>query len=229
MNHRQEEKKIAAKYYDFTEYKRPDGDLNLFVRSWNRRNEVIIGGEDNDWDTYCEGYRRAADALVIHLTQDDLSERRDYSRFWESVAYSILFLYRHYLELRIKKLFLVCEGKIENVNNVHSLLRLWEIFTERYKVFCREYNLDSEELSEDNLADMETAKKIITNFSEIDVSAQAFRYPVDKMGKVTVEPVQFDIVRLKNMFGWLGPFLDGWSDGIYECWQAELRNRHEGK
>ena len=228
MNQQQEENKIAAKYYDLTVYERPDGDLNLFVRSGNRRNEVIIGGEDNDWDIYCEGYRRAADALVIHLTQDDLSIRRDYSRYWESVGYTILFLYRHYLELRIKELFLVCDGQLETINDEHSLLRLWEKFLKQYEVFCKEYNLQSEEPSEESLKDIETAGKIIAQFNDIDMKSQIFRYPIDKRGRVTLEPIQFDIVRLKEMLGWTSQFLDGWSSGIYECWQAELRSRYEG-
>ena len=60
----QEENRKAAKYYDLTQYKRPEGGVNLFARSVHRRNEVIIGGEDKDWYAYCTGYWRATDALV---------------------------------------------------------------------------------------------------------------------------------------------------------------------
>ena len=45
-------KTIAAKYYEITQYQRPESDLDLFARSANRRNEVIIGGEDKDWYAY---------------------------------------------------------------------------------------------------------------------------------------------------------------------------------
>lgn len=225
----QEENKIAAKYYDLTQYERPEGDLNLFARSGNRRNEVIIGGEDKDWYAYCTGYWRAADALVRYLIQADLPTRRDYSTHWESVAYSILFLYRHYLELRLKQLFITCGGELETVNNVHSLLKLWEIFSERYEAFCKEYNLQSEELSEESFKDINTAGKIIAQFNEIDAKSEIFRYPTDKKGRVILPPMQIDIVRLKEMLGWTSQFLDAWSNGIYECWQAELQSRYEAK
>ena len=228
MNQQQEENKIAAKYYELTIYERPEGDLDLFARSGNRRNEVIIGGQGNDWDTYCMGYRRAADALVLNLTQDDLSTRRDYSRYWESLGYTILFLYRHYLELRLKELFIVCGGQFEKVNDKHYLLRLWEIFLKRYEEFNKEYGIQSEGLSEESLKDIETAGKIIAQFDDIDKKSQIFRYPIDKRGQVVLEPMQFDMVRLKEMLGWTSQFLDGWSSGIYECWQAELRSRYEG-
>ena len=60
----------------------------MFSRSCNRQHEVIIGGEDNDWDSYRTRYRRAATVLVNHITQKHYhSQRRDYSRYWEAPAY----------------------------------------------------------------------------------------------------------------------------------------------
>lgn len=227
----QEENKIAAKYYEdeLTAYERPKGDFNLLARASNRRNEVIIGGKDNDWDVYCSGYHRSAGALVRYLTQAELPTRRDYSSYWESMSYSIVFLYRHYLELRLKKLFITCGGKLEIINNEHKLLKLWQIFYKQYAAFCKEYNLDSESPSEESLEDIKTVEEIITQFNEIDEKSLNFRYPVDKTGKVTLAPMQFDLVHLKEMLGWAGQFLDAWSDGIYECWQAELRKRYEAR
>ncbi len=227
MNKKQEENEKAAKYYDLTIYKCPEGDIDLFAKSGNRRNEVIIGGEDKDWYLYCTGYWKAADALVGYLIQDDLSTRRDYSAHWESVGYSILFLYRHYLELRLKQLFITCGGELETINREHSLLKLWKVFSEQYKVFCKEYNLDSEEPSEESLKDIDTVEKIIIQFNDIDQSSQIFRYPTDREGKVRLKPMQIDMVHLKETLGWASQFLDGWSSGIYECWQEELRRRYE--
>jgi len=224
----QKEDRKAAKYYDLTQYKRPEAEIYLFARSVSQRNEVIIGGEDKDWYSYCTGYWRAADALVRYLIQDDLSTRRDYSTHWESVGYSILFLYRHYLELRLKQLFITCGGDLKTVSREHSLLRLWEVFFKRYEGFCKEYNLDSEEPSEESLKDIETVGKIIAQFNDIDKSSQIFRYPTDRGGKVKLMPMQIDMVRLKEMLGWASQFLDSWSLGIYECWQEELRSRYEG-
>ena len=86
MSEHQEEIKIRSKYYKFTEYQRPEGEINLFARSGVRKNEVIIGGKDNEWDAYCEGYIRAAEVLVDWVIQDELPERTDHSVFWESIA-----------------------------------------------------------------------------------------------------------------------------------------------
>lgn len=212
-----EENKIAARYYDLPRYERPEGDLDPFATSGNRRNEIIIGGENNDWDLYCTGYWRAADALIRYLTQVELSARRDYSRYWESMGYAILFLYRHYLELRLKELFIACGGRLEAITSEHSLLRLWGAFLEQY---CLLSGKPLEEVSKDK--DIETAGKIIAQFNEIDEKSQIFRYPIDKRGQVKLQRKRIDMVRLREMLGWTSQFLDGWSIGL-----AELRSRHE--
>ena len=51
--------------------------------------------------------------------------------------------------------------------------------------------------------------------------SQVFRYPIDNKGQVTVPPIQIDIVRLKEMLGWVCQLLDGWSVGMYEYRRAQ--------
>jgi len=200
----------AEELYELIPYPRPEGDIDLFSRSGNRWHEVIIGGKDNDWNSYCTGYRRAGNALVNHIIQkNDNSQRRDYSRYWESPAYATIFLYRHYLELRLKELILAYGGNLSEINKEHSLLNLW-------RELRKQDDVQSEEMSTEILMDLETAEKIITQFDDIDEKSQVFRYPVDKKGRVTAPPIQIDMVRMKEMLGWLGQFLDGWSVGVYE-------------
>jgi len=93
--------------------------------------------------------------------------------------------------------------------NEHSLLNLW-------KELRKQDDVQTEDLDPETLKDIETAEKIITQFDEIDRKSQVFRYPVDRTGRVTVPPIQFDLVRLKEMLGWTSQFLDGWSTGVYE-------------
>lgn len=212
----QRKNSAAEELYDIVQYPRPESDINLFSRSGNRQREVIIGGEDNDWDSYCTGYWRAGNALVNHIIQkDDNSQRRDYSRYCESQAYPTIFLYRHYLELRLKELILAYGGNLSGISNEHSLLNLW-------KELRKQDDVHPEALSPETLKDLETAEKIITQFDDIDKKSQVFRYPIDKKARVTVSPIQIDMVRVKEMLGWLGQFLDGWSVGVYEDKRVRL-------
>jgi hypothetical protein len=61
-----------------------------------------------------------------------------------------------------------------------------------------------------------TAENIIVQFDDIGRKSEVFRYPKDKKGKVTLPPMQIDMIRLKGALGWLSQFLDGWSVGVYE-------------
>ncbi len=205
----------AMGIFGFPKYPRPEGTVKLFASSGIRQNEVMVGGDDNDWDLYCMGYWRAADALVDHLLQThNPSAWRPYAAYWESQAYAALFLYRHYLELRLKELFLTYGGDPVKINHEHTLLKIWRLVREQ------DDDSRSEELSPDSLKDLETAENIIVRFDEIDKKSEAFRYPKDRKGKVTLPPMQIDMIRLKEALGWLSQFLDGWSVGVYEYTHA---------
>ncbi len=67
-----------------------------------------------DWDTYADGYKEAADAIVEHAIANH--GRIDW------YVYPVMFLYRHYLELRVKEILGKC-GR--TVRRTHSLEVLW--------------------------------------------------------------------------------------------------------
>lgn len=201
--------------FSFPEYPRPDKASDLFASSGKRRDEVMMGGKDNDWDLYCMGYWRAADALVDHITQNRNADlERPYASYWESQAYAALFLYRHYLELRLKEMLLGYAGDFSSIDREHRLLNLWEALVRREQEVLRESP------SGEAIADLETAKRIISEFDRMDKDSQAFRYPKDRKGQLTIPPIQFDLVLLKEALGWLSQLLDGWSLGIHEYMHA---------
>ena len=190
-------------------YPRPEANIDLFTQPEDRNRAVMIGGEDNDWDAYCTGYRRAATTLVNQLTQKRTTLRRDYSIDWESQAYAVLFLYRHYLELRLKELIISYGVNLDEINNEHSLLKLWQ-------------KLRSQNGIQPEAQDIEITEKIITQFNEIDRKSEVFRYPIDKKERLTVPPMQFDLVRLKEMLGWTSQFLDSWSGSFHEYQERSI-------
>ncbi len=203
--------------FAFPHYTRPNSVDILFTSSGQRRNEVFLRGRDNDWDAYCLGYWRSADALVDHVIQtNNPSVERPYAIYWESQAYAILFLYRHYLELRLKEMYLACGGDLKQVNKAHGLLKLWMLVREQEKRVTQEETPD--EVSDD----MNSAENIIKEFDRIDVDSQAFRYPINRKGKTTIVPMELDLIRLQKALGWLSQFLDGWSCGIYEYTQTPI-------
>lgn len=194
--------------FDAPSPSRPQRGINLFSASGDRKADAIIGNRGIEWGLYCHGYQQAADALV-----DVFLERYDnYSAYYESQAYPIIFLYRHYLELRLKELFIAYGDLLGDSIDVsgHSLITLWQKVRERDKRVSTE---SSPEID----ADMETIEDIIKQFDRIDPNSEVFRYPVLRNGKtVTLPPIQVDLRQLKEVMSWASDLLDGWSVGVYQ-------------
>jgi hypothetical protein len=184
---------------------RPQGKINLFSASGYRKTHAIIGNEGAEWGLYCDGYKQAADALVDHF----LGQHK-YSAHYESQAYAILFLYRHYLELRLKGLFIAYGHLLGDTIEVHGhkLITLWHEIRKRDKRASTESSCEID-------ADIALLEDIIEQFDRIDQTSEVFRYPVLRDGKtVTLPPIQVPLQQLKEVMCWASYVLDGWSVGV---------------
>lgn len=194
---------------------RPEKGISMFSTSGNRQRDAIIGNYHINWDVYCSGYRQAADVLVDHF----LEKHDNYSVEYESQAFAIIFLYRHYLELRLKELFIAYGRLLGDSVDVagHGLVSLWE------KVRDRANTESTEHVPEIN-EDMEVLEEIIEQFDSIDPNSVVFRYPVSRDGKtVTLPKIQVGLQRLKEVMHWVSFLMDGWSVGVDDYISAKYR------
>jgi HEPN domain-containing protein len=132
----------------------------------------------NDWDLYAVGYKKAADMLIEQIVADNNSSRASL----DTIIYPIVFLYRQYLELRLKQLIIEYH-KLDDRNvdlpKTHKLDMLWS--TARNLI----EEIDTENAS--NSADMfHEVELLIEQFSAIDPSSTGFRYPVDKNNNLSL-------------------------------------------
>ena len=171
---------------------------------------AIVGGNRVSWDLYCEGYRRAADAVVDHF-MERRTKLNDYSSYHAFLACPIIFLYRHYLELRLKDLFIGYGHLLGESTKVrgHKLTGLWQ------KVYERASRASTESVAE-IYEDMVILKGIVQEFDRIDPKSETFRYPVDNQGSNVTLPPEIDLPGLKEAMKWVSYALDGWSVGVYE-------------
>lgn len=164
------------------------------------------------WVTYAEGYRKAADRLVDTLSVEAgglLHAPGD-----EALVYPVFYLYRHYLELRLKYLIRCCPGyvvekeKIEKLlGSKHDLLALWNELKRLCPACC-------------NRADRSTRQSFeerIREFQQNDTSAaDAGRYPIGKASKTGTgkpehhfaEIVCVDLNLMRKVVGQMGHYLD---------------------
>ena len=192
---------------------RPERGVKLFSSAGVWEQNAIVDAEDLNWDI-CVGYRKAAETIV-----DSFIERRakfnDYSSFHSSLAFPVIFLYRHYLELRLKELFIGYGHVIGEPTKVqgHKLTSLWK------KLRNRAAKAFTESVPE-VVEDMDVLEEIIREFSGIDPNSESFRYPVDNQSEVMFPPFEVDLLRLKATMNWVSYLLDGWSVGVYESFVA---------
>lgn len=161
-----------------------------------------------NWDVYAEGYKRAGDILVQYV----IDKRRDQ----DFLVYPIVFLYRQYLELRLKELILV-GSRLLDLNaerpTTHNLLPLWE----RVRPIIEEVWPDSQTNSY-----LDVTEERLRELCNVDPGSYAFRYPEDTEGSTTLAGMQhINLRQLKDVIQGISNVLDGSSLGMGEYLNAK--------
>ena len=150
---------------------------------WYNRAMLMHGCGDR-WVVYAEGYKEAADRLVIGIESG--------AHYQDFLVYPILFLYRHFLEVAIKghiracqKLLGICPPKrpkredkaqMAAAAQGHDLESLWAYLLDRV------YQLHPQQAPEV----MDQATRVIAAFHQHDAGGDAARYPVGLGGAVNL-------------------------------------------
>ena len=155
--------------------------------SWPRQGDVLFAPAD-DWHDACvgwsqdqchgyaEGYKRAAELLVRQV----VAEGRDL----DYLVYPIGFLYRHALEVLLKRM-LHQGGQVKRTG--HDLFALWQECRGVIGRLC--YATE--------VADLDAAENVIRQFADKDKESTAFRYPVYLDGRPSFP--QSERINLKNL------------------------------
>ncbi len=148
-------------------------------------------------------YQSAADRLVDHFGDP-------HSNDWHLHFFPIWFLYRHSLELKIKRLIREClwitetplTGPMKKPPRSHQLLRLWN------KAASLMSKVDADSL---DAAHLEKIRMKISEIHDIDPRGTSARYEPDRLP----DDWNVDLLRLKRVVGWLLDEIDGhvdWAD-----------------
>jgi len=152
----------------------PQKGAKLFTSDGPPHDFSMIGWGDggdasHQYVLYTDGYKTAADELVQRLLASETVGRRD------THIFPILFLYRQFIELELKWIFLVysdadasAKKKLIRGERAHDLINLWEK--------AKPIVLESATLQED----VAIVEDYIMQFNELDKSSSSFRYPINK-------------------------------------------------
>ncbi len=165
-----------------------------------------------DWDVYAEGYLRGGNALVDCLLS---------TKGWDQdfLIYPIVFMYRQYLELRLKELLrsgtvLVDLNLGDNEAWGHDILSLWrKVRPLLEQVWPEASNAGWHDHMEARISELASA----------DPKSMAFRYPDVPIVGLEAPKNYVNPIHLRDVVVGISHVLEGFSIGISEY----LRNKQE--
>lgn len=164
-----------------------------------------------NWQTqfvgYTDGYKNSADELIeLAISSQDIQKL-------DTFVYPICFLYRQYLELEMKGLYLKysedsADKKSKTIKDVnHSLLKIWN----KIKLLL------TENANETEFQSVDIVEEYITEFHNYDNSSFSFRYPIDKkLNLLFGSEKRLDLSNLKDRMNELQHFFDGCDGALSE-------------
>jgi len=185
----------------------PQKGQKLFVSGGHPHeySHIAWGGMETQFYGYIVGYKNAADIIIMNaLEKDDIS-------ILDTHVFPACFLYRQYIELALKDLYLSNSGdtreeKSQTLKNCqHNLKKIWA----KVKV------LIIADFPDDDMQVIEAVEDYIHQFAAEDSNSFAFRYPITKDLSLVNENEKFiNLVNLAERMDELESFLSAVSMGM---------------
>ena len=174
----------------------------LFKAAADWQNDSIIYKSNDTWLYYSEGFKISAELIEKELIENQ--QDRDF------LIYPLLYLYRHYIELRCKEIIAVGKEILGASNYLpnggHDLMILW---TETQYILKEVWNHEYQQPKGSIVSK-------IKEFHKTDLKSDEFRYPVDKEGKYNLEQIErINFRNFRDEFAEVKIYLEGVSDGLY--------------
>lgn len=182
----------------------------LFKKDDDWRNNALIEGPWEKWTHYIHGYKRAGDFLCAHMIETERNE--------QTLIYPIVFLYRQYLELLLKRIlqdgFLLLE-KEQSYPKTHNLVQLWN---QAKAVMGQIW-----EGNKDTKAELQAIGRCISELADLDLESFAFRYPYTKDDKHSLPDLgAISVKNLADVVTRIGSLLEGASCGISDYLEQKI-------
>ncbi|SRR6266536_186666 len=184
-------------------------DYNI---EYPRADDQLFRGDSEDWQydalinksrdsfyNYADGYKDAADEIAnLCLNRKGTID---------ILIYPLTFLYRQYIELRLKEAIIGLNYYLNDINDYpkhHYIDKLFIEFKSLYKKVSEIYNQKH----------FDNTEKLIKEFAHIDYKSFSFRYPVDKEGNHSLSIDRINIRNLKEVMQRIATFLDAAIDYV---------------
>lgn len=175
----------------------------LFVEAEDWWMNACLNWFHDPTEMYIIGYKEAADSLV-----DSIANRKGSA---DSLIFPIVFLYRHYVEIRIKSLLHDGSRLLDREykqKSEHQLSKLWP----------KVRSILDELWPNDEVGDFKAMDSLIAQFEEVDPRSTTFRYPKDFEGNnsLKLDVPRVNLRNLAEVVGTMSIILEGSADAIAE-------------
>lgn len=177
----------------------PEGQ-KVFIGADDWRNNAVLNYTHSTHELIIMGYKAAGDLLVEHA-----------ERGQDILVYPIVYLYRHYFELRLKSLIRAAKKLVDphadEPSMSHNLPELWDALAR----YWPDLDVDPQDES------LQTSKAVIEEFHRYDPGATSFRYG-DERAASTIQDLQY--VNLRHLAEQV-ELASGPLEGM-EAWMSQL-------
>ncbi len=186
--------------------------ISQILECWPRKGDELFKSDDDWWHNACLnrlpdpsglyvlGYKRAGDVLVEYIKD---------TRFEQDIlVYPTVFLYRQYIELRLKEIIKYGNQLFDTPGEIPKHHKIDELWKQSRKILERVW-------PESTAEDRNAVEECIHQFSKIDPTSTAFRYPTDKDGNRSLPGSRnINLRNLAEVMERIAMLLDGASMGI---------------
>jgi hypothetical protein len=183
----------------------------LFTYAEDFHNNACINWSHNPLELYATAYKEAAEKLVIEIVRSQQGQ--------DTLVYPIVFLYRQYIELRLKEIILEGRKILDESGNFPMHHRIHDLWPTAMAIIEKVFK------NEEGKPDFGFVAHVLSEFSKYDPESFSFRYPTDKEGNNPLFGLKYINVRhLAETIDRLAEILERISAGIseYRGWQNEM-------
>ena len=141
----------------------------LFTSADDWQFNSCLNVSNDPLEIYTIGYKEAADRLANTIFEE--------RQLQDALIYPICFLYRQYIELRLKEIIRSGRTLIEEGKGFPQHHKISILYQTAKEIIKKVFSDDSEP------PDLSFVDHIISEYSQIDPESFSFRYPYDKSGR----------------------------------------------
>jgi len=144
-------------------------------------NNISIKISDEKWLIYSEAYKRSAEILMEYVNQNRIEEN--------FLIYPVLFLCRHYIELKLKQIFKEGYQYLHRKEKIPTNHKIEDLFKSVKRIVTEVFS--DINCTDEYLRELVIMEQFIQKLVEYDPNSISFRYPTQKNGSPTLANLDY--------------------------------------